>query len=439
MTNWERWSEYTDGLASPQNYVDWGFIYLICASLQRRVWSPPSHSKLYPNIYITLVGKPGIGKGMLIRRVSEILKYHKIADMKFNQAKNEDEQKMLDMLAETQTKEAKDNSRGDLIPMLPDAITYEKLVYTMANAISRINYHELDIKTGKERMRVATHCSLAACVEELASLFRRNTDSLVNFLIQAYDCTNEYKNDTIGRGEDRILNVCLNFMGGTNPDFIKQIFDEKLVSGGFASRQFFIWANKNRKSACFIPELTQSQQDHRTHLINHVHKLTLLYGQCIIEENTLNWMNEWWSDFEKNPYKRACRSPKMDGYYSRLNIHAMKIGMAFHFMESTDMCVPLSCFQRAIIWLEKEAKTMHLALTLDGDTPESKFSAKIKSYLSSNGKQTFVLLLKEFWPAGVRKDMLTEILQALQDIGEIETKTEDDGAGSKQMWYSIKL
>src|ERR1039457_7010245 len=58
MTNKEKWLSYTSGLSSPQNYIDWGYRYLIGASLQRRVWigSPygdPSeeYQPCFPNSY----------------------------------------------------------------------------------------------------------------------------------------------------------------------------------------------------------------------------------------------------------------------------------------------------------------------------------------------------------------------------------------------------
>lgn len=436
--NFERWLQYTEGLSSPQNYIEWSFLYLISASLQRRVWMPPAHKKLFPNIYSILVGPPGVGKGLVIRAVSEILKIHKMEAAQFNKAKTPEEQAMLDALAESQRTEAKENKQGELIPMAADAVTYEALVQSMSRAISRIDYRDLDKETGRERLRVHTHSSLCFCIEELSSLFRKNTDSLVTFLIQAYDCAEEYRYETKTQGKDRIINLCLNFLGGTNPDFIRTIFDEGLVSSGFSSRIFFIHATKNRKSVCFMPELTEAQEAHKKHLTNHVLALTKLYGQVIIKPDVFEWMNDWWIKFESTPSMFASKSPKLMPYKSRRNIHLMKIAMAGHFGESTDMEIPLERFLWADKFLDKEEKTMHLALMLEGDTPQSKFSAKIVSYLTSNGQKTYIDLLTEFWQAGLRKDDLTEILQALQDIGTIRAEITKDALGESKMWYQLK-
>ena len=90
MTNFELWKEYTSGSASPDNYLDWGYRYLIAACLQRRVWLSASHAPCYPNIYPILVGRPGVGKGQCIRLVDDILRHHKLEAGVSSAAKTDD-------------------------------------------------------------------------------------------------------------------------------------------------------------------------------------------------------------------------------------------------------------------------------------------------------------------------------------------------------------
>ena len=84
LTNFEKWRLYTDGLISPDNFIDFGWYFLISAALQRRVWTGPDHQRLYPNIYVIPVAEPGIGKGLVIKQVAELLKFHKLPDPKNN-------------------------------------------------------------------------------------------------------------------------------------------------------------------------------------------------------------------------------------------------------------------------------------------------------------------------------------------------------------------
>lgn len=136
MTNHERWMAYTSGLASPENYIQWGIIYVIAAALQRRVWCPPEHRRVYPNIYVTLVGKPGIGKGQVIRPVAELLSAHKLQDVKQPIiGSTPEEQQLAQMMQEATIQAAnKEQNSGskdqiaepaNVIPMAADAVTYE--------------------------------------------------------------------------------------------------------------------------------------------------------------------------------------------------------------------------------------------------------------------------------------------------------------------------
>lgn len=448
MTNFERWMTYTSGLASPDNYVRWGFLYSISAALQRRVWMPPDWRRCYPNMYVTLVGRPGIGKGQVIRCVSELLTYHRLENTKPDTSKlSEKDKVVVDAMhqatidaakAEEQFGKSKDQVAESpaVIPMAADAVTYEALVQSMSRSIRRINYHQAD-EHGVEKLKVYSHSSLCFCLEEIASLFRKNTESLVNFLIQAYDCGDNYEYVTKTQGKDRIRRLCLNFFGGTNPDFMQDTFDDKLLSQGYASRTFFIYAAKNRKSMFFLPELTAAQAQAKTELIAHIGKLTNLYGQIRIAPETAAFLETWIADQEAHPEKRASKSLKLEAYYARKNIHVMKVAMALHFAESVEMEIPLDTFKAAIKFLDDEEKTMHLALVLEGKNPLSLASSRIFDFLAATGRKTFIDLLQEFWGV-VNKKELEEILQYLQDVGQVSTTTERDELDTQTMFYHVK-
>lgn len=451
MTNYDKWKSYTSGIASPENYIQFGWYYLIAAALQRRVWCPPEHRKLYPNIYITLVGKPGIGKGQLIRFVSDLLTQHKLEDVQKAEAPagTADEAAVVEAIQQADLRAAQDEmAQGKhkdasidkplLIPVAADAVTYEALVQSMSRCLRRINYKEFSETQQKEVMKIYSHSSLCFCLEEIASLFRKNTESLVNFLIQAYDCGESYEYVTKTQGRDRIRRVCLNFFGGTNPDFMQDTFDDKLLSQGYSSRTFYIFANKNRKSVFFMPELTVEQRQYRDDISQHVKALSKLYGQVKLESGTMSFLENWWSKYEQNPQLRASQSRKLEAYYSRKNIHVMKIAMAMHFGESLDMCIPQSRFEEAIEVLAVEEKQMHMALTFEADNPLAKTTRLVVEYLRSAGPKNFMELLTEFW-GKVRQSELEEVLDYLQKSDQVITdQKEEEGTGKPFLYYKVK-
>lgn len=431
MTNRQRWDSFTEGLSSPQNMIDWGFRYLIAASLQRRVWMPPEHRKCYANMYVPLVGKPGIGKGNVIRSVNDILTFHKLDETAVAGNPTAEEKAAMAAVIEADIKSSTEDANHSsstekpaLIPMAADAVTYEALIQSMARAYRRVNYPEYSEKYGRHIMKIYGHSSLAFSLEEMASLFRKNTESMVNFLIQAYDCGDKYEYRTKTSGIDRVLRLCLNFFAGTTPDFMQEVFDDRLLSQGFSSRSFFIYASKNRKSQFFIPKLTPAQEQARDALRNHVKELTKLYGQVEVEDTTINWLENWWSKYETSPALRASSSSKLDAYYSRKNIHVMKVAMALHFGESLDMHMPKNVFEEAMHILHEEEKTMHLALAFTGVNPLSRLSQRVLDLLRA-APRTYSDLLIECYNLGGRKE-LDEVLEYLTMTDQIKTEKEVD-------------
>lgn len=450
MTNAEKWLQFTDGLPSPDNFIRWSYRYMISAALQRRVWSPPDHDRIYPNMYVALVGPPGTGKGGPIRAVNSIITEHKLKDVKHS-AKFEGENKNLAKAAEDYTyKEASEEmmqGRGKssipdeplVIPVAADAVTYEALVKSMATCVRSINYESV-ADDGTKKMRIYMHASQCFILEEMASLFRDHQKTLINFLIQAYDCSDTYEYRTKNSGRDRILKMCLNFIAGTTPEFMQESFDDAIIRNGYSSRTFFIYAAKNRKEIFFRPELTEAQKKYRAEISAHVKALTSLYGPIQFKPETAQFLQNWLEKFRAGASARLARAPKMASFEARINIHIMKVAMANHFGESTDMFIPQSTFEQAIEDILKEMPNMSLALTVGGDNPLSKVSMKVVEHLKVAGKKTFNELLVQFWEHCQNgKQGLEEILTYLQQTDQIifETKV-DETTGKQTIYYSAK-
>ena len=440
MTNEEKWLSYTSGLASPDKYIQWGWYYTVAAALQRRVWCPPDHRRLYPNMYVTFVGKAAVGKGNVIRCISDILGMHTLDSYK--KKVTDAVQGFQVTVSATETldladakKQNKDES-AEPIPLFhvaADAVTYEALIQSMSRSVRRTNFIN-----EKGEQRIYSHCSECFVLEEIASLFKdsKQSKSLVNFLIQAYDCGDSYTYKTKTQGTDRILRLCLNFIGGTTPDFMQETFDDRLLNQGYSSRTFYIYAAKNRKSVMFIPELTAEQKQHRLEIGEHIKSLYGLHGQVHIDQADKDWLQTWWEKFEANPALRTSKAPQMEAYYGRKQIHVMKLAMAHHFGESMDMHIPRSEFEWAIDFSNKEEKTMHLALMIDKKNPLAEPSRKIVDFLKTNGRKHIKELQAQFW-GQVDTKQLSEVITFLLETDVLTTENGTDPDTNKTYLYYI--
>ena len=451
MTNFDKWKAYTDDLPSPDNYITWGWLFTVTAALQRRVWLPPAHSKLYLAMYPILVGKAGIGKGSVIERVSGMLSQFKFEDFHKNGANlnfTQEETNAWKNVHDKQVKDAQENHETsskqmvDKAPLLPsggDSITYERLVQKIAQSYRFIPYSMWSEKEGKHKMGVYGHCSMYFCLEDVASLFKKHTENLMIFLTQAYDCKDEYLYEIKSGKPDRVMKICLSLFGGAVPEFMQSIFEDNLVNSGFSSRVFFIFAHKNRKSQFFRPELSPEQTEYRNDLSKHILKLTHLYGQIVLEPQTQPFLEEWLRDMEAHPEKRASQSSRLDTYYSRKNIHIMKVAAALHFSENTTLEIPHETFLQAIEVLHEEEKTMALALMVGNqNNPLAKPSKKVVEFLRTNGPKVFKSLLAEFWDEGLQEKDLTEVLNFLQKTDVITTfQKADELTKRTEIYYKV--
>ena len=443
MTNKEKWLQYTDGLSSPQNYIDWGWRFIIASALQRRVayGADPKtgYMPLYANMYGVLYGPPGTGKSILLDQVGYFLSYHKKKD--FHTAKPSSSKEEAFVIAQTEkanleaaedatikSKKASETVDPPLFPSAPDATTYEALVDSMSGSFRRINYTKF-LSDGTSKLDVYGHCSMYFKLDELGSLFRKKADSVVNYLLGLYGCPNEYEYKTKTSGEDRVLRGCLNFLAGTTPEFMEEVSNDKLIGNGFAARCYFICANKNRKTVFSPPKLTPLQLQYRDELLAHIKELAKLYGEARVDVETVAYLTKWWEDCESGKIPRANKSAKLDSYYARKNIHAIKVAMMEHFGESTELFIPLKTFKYVIeIVLEKEELTMHLALATDSGNPLSKVTNKIYDYIVKVGSPTMVDLITEFWkdlPQGNRS--MDEILAHLIAMDRIKDDVTPEG------------
>ena len=397
--------------------------------------------KLFPNINVILVGEPGVGKGLVIKAVTSLVKHW------YRKDKTKDDF-MPDLMAMTelavqaqivqeagneqaagkeyqghQAKGGKEIIKPLLFPVAADATTFEALVEAVSESITHINYVKYNAD-GTKSLGHYGHCSLCFLLPELSSLLRKRTNDTVNYLLGLYDCPLDFEYRTKNSGRDRVRRGCINLLAGTTPGFIQSTFDDSLLDEGFSSRTFFIYAAKNRKNQAFIPTLTKEQNDYKLELLKHIKKLSGLYGQMQMGEGVIDYIEHWWNEVESNKALRPNKSPKLIPYYARKNIHLLKVAMSVHFGESLDMTLPLSAVIKAREILDKEELSMHLAIVTHTNET-TKLEGKILECLKGSKKNYVDLLCDCSGYYKGRKD-LDETIDLLQQKDMIKTRSEDD-------------
>lgn len=460
MFNQEKWMAYTSGLPSPENYVRWAWYYIISASLQRRVWMGASHQQCFPNLYIILVGAPGVGKGLILKEVNTFLK-HWTLDVSRGAEKlaktPEDKATIESALTislenahkaelQSQSKGPKETYKPLLIPVCADSITCEALIKVIAENLRYINYVEFNpsLPDAKPKLKAYGHSSLCFVLPELSSLFKKNNNNTTNFLLSIYDCPLDHEYISISRGKDRIRRGCLNLIAGTTPSFMQSTFNEDLIGEGFTSRTFYIFAPKNRFNAWSLTSLSPEQENYKGELLEHIRKLTTLYGEAKTSIETEAWMANWWDSYCKENQLNG-KHPEMIPFEARMNIHVKKLAMGIHFSEDAEQDefgrplneVSLETFKKAIEILTEEKKNMHLALVLEGKHPTSKASQRILEMLSGGDKNYVDLYI--VCSKLVERKQFEEALADLELMKQIKTYGVTDKDTNKEITFYKRI
>jgi hypothetical protein len=374
VTNQDHWNIYNEHKPSPQIFIDWAYYSMIGAALQRRVWCGDPKNPLFANLYVVLVGDPGLGKSEATKPVVDCIGHWKLDNKKSKETFFD--QNEFNHVAR------KSNESATLIKMAPDSTTFEALCRNMSRSISA--FHGVPVEEGKPTIPYL-HSSMAFTLDELSSLLKKHAESVVDFMVRSYD-GRSYSYESVGRGVDYVKNPCLSLLAGTTPDFLKRVFgtQDALLSGGLASRITFVYAERPRFRTAFPMPMKEHQLASEKVILDHIKKLTEVYGYVDFGEEAMKWFDDWWSKEEEKT--RVNNHPKLKDYYARKNINVIKLATVLHFSESVSMVVEngIELLKRAIAIFAETEREMHRVLQFDHKNPISSLAKQILNYVKAH-------------------------------------------------------
>lgn len=382
--SYKHWLNWTRDQPTTSRYKLATWLFMIGAALQRRVWIGSSIVPIYPNTFVFFVAEPGVGKAVM-NQAKYFLGHHKIQKSK-NSILGGDR---------------------DMFPITADSTSYESCVQWFAR--EALCTHQ------KTDGKIYTYNSGTFVLDELVSIFHRYADDMVTFLLTGWKCESVYKRQTIGRGVDLIDNLCINMIGGTQPDKFADAARRGIISNGFSRRVLLICENDRSNRRAFIPEPTEEQYASRQFIHDKVAGLHKLYGAVTLTDEakeyvTLGWEKRQW--LPNNPTKA------LENFFESYIEHIHKMAMAVHFSDSTTMELTREDYERAHKILQYYTSNMHLAFANAPATRNvmaDEIIAHIKRVGASSGKALYV----DFAERIAYKDFL-EMLGDLQVAGRLK-------------------
>ena len=205
LDNWlKAYLDFTAELESPESFHLWTGLIAISSVLRRRVWIDIGPFFLWPNLFVIFVAPAGAArKGIAIKTGATFLR------------------------------------EIPQVTIAAQSLTRERLV----KVIQRAHNDKEDVS------------ALTLLSAELSDLFASSKEGMLEVLTSLYDYPHrEWSHETIGRGEDKIINPTLTFLGATTPSWIASGLPKNAFEHGFARRTIFIYEAKARHAKA-LPHL----------------------------------------------------------------------------------------------------------------------------------------------------------------------------------------
>lgn len=340
--NFNKWADYCDPLPTNERFIAFGWLWMIGTALQRRVWMDTK--PVFPNNFMFLVGPPSAGKGCVTDSVREL--FDRITPDPKNDAKS---------ITFAMKK------GNPLFPLSADSSSFEAFVMFTAKNMQTFRY--IEPRTGNSEEKYC-YCSPAFILDEVSSIFHKDAQNMVKFLLSGWACNSRYTRDTISRQEEKLFNLCLNMIGGTQPGTLGELTRTRLIDDGFSRRCLMVYAaSPSRRVAEIIH--TPAQEDGFLSLVPTFRELATLYGQMTITQEVRDWLE---TTFVKTTPRVVNRHPALEYYYASKILHIKKLAMCLHFSDSRSMTIGLAPFQLAAELLTAIEPEMHFAYTAARDT-----------------------------------------------------------------------
>jgi hypothetical protein len=277
---------YSSGSEAHPTYHTFSALVALSSIISRRIWIDMGHFKVYPNLYVILVGPPGNRKTSAMTFAKKLL-------------------------------------RELNLPFSAECVTKEKLVVD----ISEQEKTMADLPDVFKDQKVYT--PMTVMVTELSELLGAGGVGMINFLTTIYD-QDFYELRTKNKGSVNIAGPYLTLLACTTPDWITQYLRSDVISGGFSRRAIFVLETGKAGRIAF-PTVTPEMSQGWSALVDYSRKLLQLKGPVVWHPDARRYFEQWYNGLVMPS------DPMVIGYYETKHMQLLKIAMLLLVSDSTEL------------------------------------------------------------------------------------------------------
>lgn len=394
LKNWLKgYYEFTEQTESPDQFHMWVGLSVLSAATQRNIYIDRSYFVIYPNLYVLLVGPPGVRKSSAMSYGKNLLS--KLPNINI-EANKLSPQALINSLSNS-------NITGQVVaPKTPGGAPSAVL---KRNCTAVIYSSEFSVTLGSDA----------------------HQNGLLSLLTDLFDSPSEWDYKTLSRGVEHLTNVYITILGATTPDWLSTSIPSDAIGGGFTSRIIFVHQDRRRRNNAFpkmTPRLIKILDD-LTHDLEEIAKLT---GNMNLTKEAEEFYETWY-----NAQDGRSMDERFWGYLERKPIHLLKVAMLISLSFSNDGIVTVAHLEMAIELLLRVERRMPEAFRSVGNPIVKDLERILTQFIE---RPDGVIPWGELVQMNQKYISITNLELAVRTLIESETITQDFlGQGVKRIRY----
>jgi hypothetical protein len=374
----ENYRLYTQGNETPEIIHIWCGLSALAGAAEKKLWINQQMFNLYFNLYIILVGPPGVV--------------------------------------------AKSTSMGLALKMLRECG-----YHTMEGSVLKEQIIAEMEALEKPSPAGFNHCSVTYVSNELNVLLSSGIE-MVKFLVDIYDREERHVYKTKKSGQYEISYPYFNLISAAVPQWFGDYVTSDMGSTGFLARAIVVYEEQKRGR---FPKIiyNEDQKEARAKCVEMLYAIGQMYGEVTITPEADEFYSEWYMKQKFNP----TYDYRINSYLERKNkIHVLKIAglMAIGDMRQVIDTVDL---ERAIYLLENTEKKMRLAYLIAGSNKLAPFMHQVMNILEKTNGMVKMTELIRILSTDLDIDDIRKLISTLQDMDEVKLV-----AKSGEKWLARK-
>lgn len=375
----------------PDEFHLWSCLSLIAACVGNNVWFEKfPGSKLFPNLYVILLGPSGLGKGKAIERVTKMAEQEQLISM----------------------------YRGEM--------TKKRCIDLLAAPRKLKNEEDLQYLQGSRLYYVTPEMGMSLGTGVLAADF-------VKFMTEMFTADEGIHSEgTRQHGQRHVINPIINWLAGSTEDWLVQSVPPDAISGGFFARTIVVKEKYDLNNRKYIPMFPHDAEDVKKELRQRIYYMCRLRGIFSMTPAARRIDRDW---YEGRP---APDDEMLIPIWKREHDIVYKLAMLLRISDMLfwDGDYTLEIDERQITgaqWLiGKVRRNLSDIIALASVTQDTKNRTLVMQKIKEHKKITRSKLLRMVSSRGVNGIILTAIIADLRDEKVISIK--DDRGTAVYEW-----